>query len=1101
MLNSVLSWWNSDYAEDSALSVRVTTQEKLAEACDVRKATVSLDKVVLQPSSLESSPSTQQQQAFTPTTEAPHTPSTQGSASRHGFTDSDDYDSSPSPSFSFSSQKWGRLRPVSRHGFCDAPSDSEGEGEHDSDGENSSRNWNNLFLPASPSPKKGHPLFASSPAPPSPRSRSRSGSRRAFELQMSPPPPPAAAFGGVAVDDLGELRELSRRLQGEAVRRDALRERTIEREQQRRKELLDSDALTQRQLMRKFEQEEAALQRARQAKAQEVAAVLAGDAPFRPEDLSALLKQVHAMQVPVPSGTLAELEGLIHSAADLLQKLGALTAEMRQAEGEAEGGDGSSPAEMDQLRMFLQHPLCKRMLAAGGSNETILQGVALLEAQSQKADLQRKAREEIELPALPQLHRLRRKVASLGSGAKGQGQGQAAALALAFDVEELLLLSDPSVAAALSKKQRLQLWVEVFQLIIDGAAGAADEASVRAYSQLTFGLFYLLHARKSEALVARAGKVFVERLHRINSVCVPVFAAREAETVRGHALRNVVQLFGGVVALGLEKPVCVSHATAWTWLVRTVKLLQKAVLKLQESRGGGAEKDSALCEELSENALDATVALRAFLSSGGGVLLSERYRPLFFDPQGGVLAGLRLALDAYIEQFLPSFSYIPAEKREFTELKAWIDAVLQAQVLEESAEEEAGEDELRAAMLSQLAEKRRFQALQVMAVEEYRLTAPLLQPAVDKLCELLQQGQTPPLPMLKAACESCFALVNFLKACGCTLSAEQRALLFDPQGQLDRLVHVLTAVATQHGEAAQELLQNAQTLLAAGFTDAAPTSKDRYAMCARNLALVTEKRRLCGLHALGMQEFGKERETDSIPYKLNTVPGMLSKTTVERLLNGLVDRVLAEKPHLLLFALATIAKEVVDKCSSENFSYKIATNPVNIVATIHGIIASTGSDDFVIFIKAELYRKCPQCIPRVESSAEEGLSNGAKSCLVIYGLCCVRSGGFASPDDAWKWLANLINWCRKQPKARGSQGNKPCLELPVLDMFNLFLRVVSEEMHRIYGQHYLNLLRTILRTVVPLIKHPVDAQGRAVDDKLSEFLREAIQARFLPIFG
>jgi len=691
MLTTLTTWWTSNMTGTA-------TQEKPAEApYEVRKVAASPDKMTRQQTSFpEKATPNPQASAFTPAPAAALTPSTKDSASRHGFTDDED-EPSLSPS-SAQKRPSSAARPsarVSRHGFS---------GQLDSDGSDeenrfipSGAHTNSKYLPACPSPEKrrgqGRPLFPGSP--PVPRARGR----RAFEL-----PAPAARHArasstdGGSADDLGELQELSRRLQAETRRRDQQRERQIAQEQLRRKELLESDAHTQRLLMKKFEDEELATQRARQAKAEEVRALLSTDCAFRLEDVASLLQQAGGTGVALPSGAAADLQKLLRSGEDVLQKLRALTREMLQAD-EAQ----ASPAELDQLRMLLQDPLCRR-LQAGGRCEAIEQGAQLLEAESRKLDQIRKAREEVQLPPIPQLAELRRKLSALSA------KDESTALAASFDVEDLLLLADPAVP--LTKKQRLQLWAEVFQLIVDGAAHAADAAGVRAFSLLTFGLFFLLQARGGEAQLSRAGKMFIERVHKANSVSVPSFAARDAETLRGPALGNVMRLLGGVVALELENPVCVSHATAWTWLVRSVKLMQKAVLKLSESAA-----DSSLNDELSENVLDTAVALRAFLGSGGGVLLSVRYQPQFFDAAGGVLAGLKLALSAFVERFMPKFSYIPQEEREFLELRRLVDVGLARGALEEE-EPGAGEDELKAAMLSQLAERRKFQALQVMAAEE-----------------------------------------------------------------------------------------------------------------------------------------------------------------------------------------------------------------------------------------------------------------------------------------------------------------------------------------------------------------------------------------------
>ncbi len=1005
-------------------------------------------------------------------------------STRHGFRDNED---ETNIALTYLHKNNNVITRASHHGFLGYPDNSDDESDTLPNGSIFFRSTTSpeklQDLPSSPySPAVSHTTLGESFALPHYRNR------KAFELILADSTCRNNTEEIIKINDLKEFQELSYRLLCEASRREALREKFIEQEQLRRRALLESDAKTQRQLMKKFEEEERIIQQERLSKAEKVKMLLTTESAYDIEEVRTLWQQIQDLGVPLSSAFASDLSKLLNSSEDILKQLKQIINDIELCD-----ESDSSSVDMDQMKSLLRLPLAQRMVNSGRS-DVLLRASQIIKAESLKLEQIRILREEIELPSIPKLDELRR-----GISAINDDPPESQVLALSFDFEDILMFNDPSIP--LSKKQRLQLWTEAFKDIVWGAAASEGNSTADLYSVLAYGIFYLLKTRADDAVFSRAARVFMECVHKANSVCVPSFSILGEATARGGALKGIIRMLGGIASLGLEKPFSV--ATTWTWLVKAIKLLQKAILKLTES-----QTDKNANAVIGSNVLDCCVAISAYLHSRGGEVLFQQYHHLILDNgAGGILYLLKLALDTFIERFLSKLSYSAEDRDVFVNLQKFVDScTLSKRLISDTTSHSTlvNEDALQARMVSLLAERRLVRALQVMAEEEFNASASLLQAVLAECTRKTQQDSVPATPVMKMVSEYCFALINFLKTCGCTLTAEQRTLLFSAGGMLDTLKATLTVASARasvsDGDAVREMLETTQTLLSAGFVDAAATKKDRHAMCTRSLALLTEKRRLCAVNVLGRAEFAAEREMDSIPYKLNTVPGMLSKTTCERLINGLVDRILVEKPHLLLFALATIAKEIVDKCSSENFAFKIAANPANIVATIHGVIASTGSEDFIIFVKAEMYRHCPQIIPRLGDNApEDGLSNGVRSVLCVYGLCCVRDGGFATTASAWRWIANMINWCRSQRRV-APMDKEPCLDLYVLDLFNIFLRVVSETMYQKYGKHYINLLRTILSTIVPLIRHPL-LNGKPVDDKLSEFLREASMGKFLPIFG
>jgi len=272
-----------------------------------------------------------------------------------------------------------------------------------------------------------------------------------------------------------------------------------------------------------------------------------------------------------------------------------------------------------------------------------------------------------------------------------------------------------------------------------------------------------------------------------------------------------------------------------------------------------------------------------------------------------------------------------------------------------------------------------------------------------------------------------------------------------------------------------------------------------------SLLSLTEKRRKMGQEVLLDPEFRKPeyQMANSLPYKISTLAGgVLNKEgcvgEVQIILKEIMQR---RQLHLLPLALSTVATSIISKCTGENFNYENKNNSRKMVDMIHGITEVTKSPDFILFIQTSMRKHCPFLKPNFSYGSLEGeiVTSGMRSVLCVYALCIVESSesdrvSIANMQDAWTWIARFINWCRSNAKTH--------LEEYVIDIFNVFLRVVSPKMKMYYGKPYEILLKSaILETVIPLVKKKEDRDGNIVDNKLSEFLREFENGSTLSLFN
>jgi GLE1-like protein len=167
--------------------------------------------------------------------------------------------------------------------------------------------------------------------------------------------------------------------------------------------------------------------------------------------------------------------------------------------------------------------------------------------------------------------------------------------------------------------------------------------------------------------------------------------------------------------------------------------------------------------------------------------------------------------------------------------------------------------------------------------------------------------------------------------------------------------------------------------------------------------------------------------------------------------------------------------------------------------------------DLADIIKAEFYRLCPLTVPR---QPEAGLSRD--DLLENMGFKRLPGGGDAwedkdawskrmnnllctytvlmlqpeqsplSLEDAWAWLANMVNACSRIAKPHFFTG----------DALDIFLHVAAPALVRVYGNTFLQLLSVIQKDIVPKLE-----DGPSFT-RLKAFLDEAVRSggRKLPPF-
>ena len=95
-----------------------------------------------------------------------------------------------------------------------------------------------------------------------------------------------------------------------------------------------------------------------------------------------------------------------------------------------------------------------------------------------------------------------------------------------------------------------------------------------------------------------------------------------------------------------------------------------------------------------------------------------------------------------------------------------------------------------------------------------------------------------------------------------------------------------------------------------------------------------------------------------------------------------------------------------------------------------------------------MQKNCPFVVPDFDLKGRK-MTPGMLSNVCVYALCVVESGGesegageltIADTQDAWHWLARFINW------SRATAESSPHLDVYVIDVLNIFIRVVSDRM-------------------------------------------------------
>jgi hypothetical protein len=964
-------------------------------------------------------------------------------SSKHGFDIDDDVDDDdlirlpPLPRRTSSSES-------SRHGFYDYIEDNSDEDDHTSLGSPESKvggttsrfgpGRRNFELTLMPRKEK---------ASPNPNLNQK---RNAFTASSSSSYRTRADSESQSENPLAELRELSKRLSIELARRDSDRENEIKQVMQCRTQLMEADAEKQKQLLERFKNEELRVQQERENAKQQIDSLLHSSSSYTIDIASGFLERVSSGAVPVSSGVVTQLERLVNESNELIENLQELLAME----------EGLDEADLERFDIILKDPLTSRLLSGG--NTIIQNALDLYRRESDKAAQARIALEEISLPKLPLLEKLQETIQKLANKKCEAPK----VLKVGFDVMDVLMDS----GVKLTKKQRNQLWKTVFKGIVDAAASAKTLQCARNCALLVFSTYYLSR-HEGNAAFKRMNKVFLDSLQAANPIFAATFVTDEKEkanVIRGGNLCNLATMYSALVSLDSKKSE--STACCWSWLVHTVQMLQKAALRSAELKDAGVS--SNVSELLAQNVVDCATVLFTFLRTSGGMLISKRYKHLFFGNEG-ILAAVRLSVQS-MKIYLNDNCYTAENRNIFEELEKFLEESWKQKALLSMNKDSQLESThlLEMFMLSDLADNAYNTAMVLMAKKELEDSIPVLSEAVNGL----QSSQKDMCIELADACES---LTGLLIGCKVTLSSTELKVL------ATLLKRVIELLQTLHlDDSVRSRLQIIEGILSKGFSVDATAEVESEEVCDK-LEFLTDSRNKLQMFISGNNS---NAATDDVTQLLTTVYSMLNKTnSIDRITN-LVDLLLHQKDHILKFALGTIAKSIARKCKNSSGKEVL----MKLSQTIRGVIVKTQSKDFVIFMRAELQRVSPFVVPLMGTQSVN--DDDWKGALGVYALCSIEDGDgltISTPEDAWTWLATAINWCRAQNK---DQQPKACLDMYVINVLNFFLRIVAPRMAQLYGNHFQSLLQAILTSVVPLVKKEKNTKGQLVDDKLSEFLRE-----------
>ena len=345
--------------------------------------------------------------------------------------------------------------------------------------------------------------------------------------------------------------------------------------------------------------------------------------------------------------------------------------------------------------------------------------------------------------------------------------------------------------------------------------------------------------------------------------------------------------------------------------------------------------------------------------------------------------------------------------------------------------------------------------------------------------------------------EGCRAIRNYLRLAGPLLLLKYRpAILAGASGLLPCLQSICKDAITLQGvsgtadskslegkmhSAVTNLVKLIDGTLASGVFDSVPF----YPVCYLSAQMAraytaTMKKRVAEIRA-GADYKAQEKVRNSIPHRLLRVPGLLTKEGKVDLVKQLIVDTSQQQPELLTCGLATVAEEIVKKCTDDQFIHTNLANPLEIATIITDLCASKLGSSFGNLIKNEFNMVCPMTIPSLDTSIKQ---ERMQKVICTFALCCVQDGNALSLSDAWEWVANMTNLASREAT----------LHRDIAEGINSFLRVVSERMLQAFGKPYKQVIFALSEKVLPIVEDSVERK------RLKEFLEKFRQGQIAPIF-
>ena len=179
----------------------------------------------------------------------------------------------------------------------------------------------------------------------------------------------------------------------------------------------------------------------------------------------------------------------------------------------------------------------------------------------------------------------------------------------------------------LNKNQIYLLWSKIFDAFIRAVSKIEKEEHIYYTAYLLYGVFHRIGGTKISYAVLR--KLLIENMVKVSPICLPSLSHEEDDNEECSKILNerlnIVRLYGATLSI-FSQDRHSSNSTvlkeAWTWWIRTSKILIRASLMLDQ-KNSGAKKHSE--EVLHRRILETCRALRIFLHVCGNTLL-EKYR-------------------------------------------------------------------------------------------------------------------------------------------------------------------------------------------------------------------------------------------------------------------------------------------------------------------------------------------------------------------------------------------------------------------------------------------------------------------------------------------